>query len=924
MSYDTQSPEDRQAQLQLDEIQKQLPYVTFEEDGCATFIDGSLTMGMELFPHHLDLSTNNEINALQTALANAMNGLPAGFAVQFELLCSTDCTVQLAKHFKKDTQWAEDMELFKIERELNHHYYLQRAKEGTLRHWRNFLYVNYYEPKSSWQNPKAFLRDLVVTAIKGLKKKTILQEEIQAYRDRLTVLGTAVTNLKSVFESATWYPKLMGVEDWSKLLLQVFNPRLHDLGYTPSLSGFDTPPYDRDLPQTFLFSQIAEGQGGVWHTDGHYNILYTLPEIKAGATIFGLLRLLTRSGIPNLRITVSGRPCEPSSYLREIRRDLNGLRNEERRRPDDMEIKKAIQDRLQEQEEVLQGIQKIFETRIMVHIWDRSADRLAEYSARLAKVGQDMGGAKWLQETYNALPYFFSSVPGWTNDTDESRLNDFKSRTFVDLLPAFAQFDPSAGLDPNELGFQAPVIIENNDLGISGWNPLDNQRGTNLNGIVIGRTRAGKSVAQQHIATMFLPLMPRFTCIDLGESSKTLIEALGGVHYTLIGEGAGGEFKARRINPFGGASTVRPPTDDEIIDYGYVIEQMFVSETQPNLDAERLALLRKSIQDAFRLNPGREIFLDDLYQTLAQKTDAKAKEMTRILTTWVGTGPYAKIVNGPSEINLDNPFVGFELGGIEKRKELIPVLLAIILNHAQRMAANYPGVPKAIWTDEFAVLGKMKTISNYIETAYRTYGKTGTGVWTLSQQIIDYALCAREGKIETFLNNVGQMVIFAQEEAAIDALRQNTSLSENALQRISRLRTIRGQYAEAVIVQRQQGRDLIAGSVVFRSNPIKYWLSSSSSNDRRVRELYVERFLHAESTYQRALQRAILTLAADMPMGFDQAGRGSLTPQLGEELRKPVAGDERPWDPLETQFARDLGLSRFAKPEYAAVTPSHR
>jgi hypothetical protein len=128
MSYDTQSPEDRQAQLQLDEIQKQLPYVTFEEDGCATFIDGSLTMGMELFPHHLDLSTNNEINALQTALANAMNGLPAGFAVQFELLCSTDCTVQLAKHFKKDTQWAEDMELFKIERELNHHYYLQRAK----------------------------------------------------------------------------------------------------------------------------------------------------------------------------------------------------------------------------------------------------------------------------------------------------------------------------------------------------------------------------------------------------------------------------------------------------------------------------------------------------------------------------------------------------------------------------------------------------------------------------------------------------------------------------------------------------------------------------------------------------------------------------------------------------------------------------
>ena len=906
-----------QTKLEVADLQSWLPYATIEKDLAVTLKDGSLTAGIEIFPPHLDMMGKGEINGLQRQMVNLLNGLPDGVTIQFDMFSSTDVWPQLHKHYKENEEFPDDQEVFLIERELTKNYYASRMRDGSLRYWRNFVFINYHEPTGSWRDPKKMLLDMVKNISKGVKKGKVVQDSIQEYQIRLEHLTMQTRIVKSALDSMSMMSAVMDEEDWAKLLFHLCNPRLHELGAEPDMEGIKTDT-DRDLTRTCMFSQIKEKEAGGFLMDGYHHKIFTLPEIKAGRTLFGIMRILANARIPNMRLTVIGKPTDPKDYLNEIRKDIRGLRNEQtnKKAADNVELTKAVEDRLHEQEELLQGIQKVFETRIVLHVWDKDEKKLEQHAASFSKIGQEMGGARWLEETFNSVPYFFSSLPGWTNDIDRCRLNDFKSYTFVDMLPIFGQIDPSAGLRHTDKGIQAPTILETQNMEIAGWAPIDNQRGTNLNGIIIGRTRSGKSVAQTHINTMMLPLFPRVTCIDLGASNKTLIESLGGVHYAVI-DPTGQRPKC--INPFGGAPTDRRPTDDEIRDYLYVVEQMLVSQESPIMESENRAVLEKALIQTFANNPGREIFLTNLHSSLINMSGEKARTMANILTTWV-SGTYAAFVNGPSQVNLDNAFVGFEMGGIEQRPDLLPVLVAVILNHAKRMANQHPGVPKIVWIDEFAVLGKNPVLAKYTEIAYRTYGKTGTGVWTLSQQIIDYALCAPGGKIETFLNNVGQMVIFAQEEAAIESLREHTSLSEAALDRVSRLRTVRGQYSEALLVQKQQTRDNVVGSVVYRSNPIKYWLSSSSKNDTDVRYAVTERFMANEKTHQRALQRAILHLAENYPMGYDQSGLGDLTPKVVEAMSKPQRQDEAHWDPLESNFAKTLGLNKSKPPQYAKPT----
>jgi type IV secretory pathway VirB4 component len=909
-THDQSNWDQYHAQLSLAEIQQQLPYVSIEPESVLTLKDGSLSAGLQYFPPHLDLLSNSDLNAMKRALANVVNTLDDGFTVQFDLVSSADIADITEKHFKKDYQIdpkIDGAETFEIERKYREKYYQNRQREGTLRSWKNFCYLNYHEPRSSWTDPKKLLADIGKSFLKGLSGKNIVQEEKAAYFDRGRKLEIAIETVQNTLAGLNWHPKILDPIDWCEEVFSLMNPRLHDLGYSP---GYPTED-DRDFVNCVVWSQLREyDEGGGFELDGYHHRIMSLPEIKAGSTVFGILRILTNSNIPNMRISLIGKPAEPTHYLSEIRKDIRGLRDELNRNPDNQEVVKAITDRLEEQRQLLQGNQKVFESRIFVHIWERSRSVVEDRIAKFAKVGQEMGGAKWLEESYNATPYFFSSVPGWTNDEDTYRLNEFKSSTFVDLIPAFGLFDISAGIDARAEGLHAPVLMENFERGLCGWNPQDNTRGINLNGTVVGRIRSGKSVSATTINAAMLVMNPRIICIDLGFSSQIFTELCGGVYYTILDDRAGTASEGVKcINPFGGYGLKGTPTEDEILDISYVIETMLVDPTSPALDRGSRATLQKAIQETFRRNPNKEIFVRDLHAELTQqRANAEARSMANILSQWCGRGPYAKFVDNPSTTDLDNPIVGFELSGIDKRQELLPVIMAIILNHASRTAANYPGVPKIIWVDEFAVLGKNPVLARYIEIAYRTYGKTGTGVWTIAQQLGDYELCSPNGHVDAFLNNVGQQLFFAQEESAIEAIRRYTTLSASALARITHLSTMRGEYAEAVLAVKQQGGDPLVGSVIFRTNPIQYWIASTSANDRYVRDAYTQRFQRVEANLARARQRAILTLAMEMPRGFDAAGLGEMSPRLIETMRELQPGDDAPWSPYATPLARELGL----------------
>jgi type IV secretory pathway VirB4 component len=913
-AHDQSNWTDIDVELSMAQIQACCPYVTLEPQSIVTMKDGSVAGGIEIFPTHLNLLSGNELNEIQKVMADAVNSLPFGSSVQFDLLSSTDITGQLAKHHKDDENIGADREIFEIERAYSQRRFAELSNENKIRSWRQFVFINYHEPRARWNSPKKFISDLLADLAKSFRSKGIIQEEMQAYADRSVALQRVVESMENSFRNLHWHPRVMQVPDWCDYLFQIMNPRQFMLGNAPLYPS----PDNADFCRCILFSQLQEnGESGGFRMDGYHHSILTMPEIKAGSTVFGILRVLTNKGIGNMRISVTGHPCDPDHYLNEVRKDIRGLRDELTRDPDNENTAIAIRDRITEQRELAAGDQKVFESRITLHLWNRDFSALQRDVAELAKVGQEMGGAKWLEETYNAAPYFFSSLPGWTNDHDDERLNEFKSRTFVDLLPTFGQFDLSNGLDPNDPGIQAQVLIENRDGGICGWNPYDTTRCSSLHGIVIGKTRSGKSVISNIVNMAMMPLNPRIVSIDLGYSSRVFTELCGGTYFTLLNDPSNPDGGVKRINPFGGYNVAGPPTEDDVVDLSYVLERLFIDPTKLELDNEERAILFKAIQQNFRDNPNREVFMGHFHATLSKMRDNPiARSFSNTVSSWCNNGPFAKFVDGPSTDDLDHDIVGFELSGIEKRPQLLPVIVAMILNHASRNASHYPGIPKLVWVDEFAVLGQNPMLARYVEIAYRTYGKTGTGIWTMSQQLGDYELCCKDGHLDVLLNAAGQFAIFQQEDAAQAAIYEHMGLSRNTMRRISEITTIRGQYSEAVLLARQQTREPMVGSVVIRSNPIRYWITSSSPNDRDVRDALTERFRHFEP-YARARMRAVLTLAEYYPQGYDAEARGNLTPRMINAMKEPQEGDDLPWDPMASPIAAQLGLTPALQGQFA-------
>jgi type IV secretory pathway VirB4 component len=908
MSYNDTNWDEQNGKISGGNLNQELPYVTLEAEAIVTLKDGSICGAIEFFPPHIDMWSNQNLNTLQKNLCNVVNSLEPGISLQWELYSSTDITRITEKHFKPFTKEVlkDDLEMFEIERTFRLKWYEEQAKNGQLRHWRHFVFINYKAPQGDWQDPKKIISNTFHDLKKLLKSKVIIQESYEAFQTRAKKLVNSVQNLQSNLSAFGWNPKIVQVTDWCDYLYQIFNPTKYLLG----LPAHYPTDNNRDFNSCFLFSDIKEPEiGGGFILDGYHHKIITLPEIKGGASILGLMRGITRANIANMRLTVIGQGCDADHYLLEIRRDIKGLRYKLGKEPDNEGYAQQIRDRIQEQREILQGNQKIFESRIVLHLWHKNPDVLEKIISKLSIIGQEMGNVRWYEEGHNAVPYFLSTLPGWTNDKDDNRLNEFKTKNFVDLIPICGQFNPSncthTNPDPDAQVLEAPILLENSEMGLCGFNPLD-KNGINLNGIVLGRIRTGKSVSNVFLNTGLLPLNARLICIDLNESSRTLIEARNGVYYTISADSTG---TTQRINPFGGLNVTHVPTDDEIIDVASVIECMVLTENLTDSNEHRVLVntLREAIRRTFQTRPGREVFVKDLYSTLAGMSSAEAHTICTLLSEWCNQGTLARYVDGPTTANLNSPAIGFELQGIQKQKELLPVIISLIASVASRLANDYQGIPKIIVIDEFAILGKNPILARYVELMYRTYGKTGTGIWTISQEINDYDLCS-SGNSESnpVINNTGQMIFFAQNESAIPDIAKKLDLPASALQQIASNQTLKGHYAEAFLYIKQQIGEPHMGKVLFRSNPIMYWLFTSSPNDRAVRKSYITRFKKTESSHQRAVQRAIITLAEEMPTGIDNTNR-ELTPRISHEMEQEQPQDSAPWQPFNCEIAKLCG-----------------
>lgn len=249
----------------------------------------------------------------------------------------------------------------------------------------------------------------------------------------------------------------------------------------------------------------------------------------------------------------------------------------------------------------------------------------------------------------------------------------------------------------------------------------------------------------------------------------------------------------------------------------------------------------------------RELLLqEELYRRHEHETAAGASDIAATLrnlalrlNNYTGDGPYAYIADWPSTLPEDSPMVIYDTRAIpDSRKAAI--LFAVCEHTTQRLETEQATQLTQEHTgQEWA--GRHALI---IDEAWKLMQSAGTGRWfnelarrsrhlalwliVISQQLTDFD--NPHGR--ALLDNASMHILLAQEAKETASMRDALGLTEGQAQAIRALRTSKGQYATAFLIN---GRG--STTIQILVSAAEYWIATSDA-------------AHDEHTRRRALRQA--------------------------------------------------------------------
>jgi len=340
--------------------------------------------------------------------------------------------------------------------------------------------------------------------------------------------------------------------------------------------------------------------------------------------------------------------------------------------------------------------------------------------------------------------------------------------TALNSSPASTIF-PFVSLDlSGDQGILYGINLHNNGLVIFDRFSLEN-----ANTLLIGKAGSGKSYAVKLEILRSLPLDTNILVIDPENEYQYLAEALGGNFYKIA------VASSDHINPF---------------------ELPMISEDESPEEVFRSHIL--TLIGLFKmllggLTPEEEVVLDRaLYQTYASRditpnsnytglTPPLMEDLEAVLETMEGgekmaakiykytKGSYGGFLNQPSNINLNNRFVVFNIRDLEE--ELRPIAMYVILNYVWIMIKK--DIKKRILViDEAWYLMRHEEGSAFLFQIAKRARKYYLGVTAITQDVEDF-LYSKYGR--PLITNSTLQIILKQSSATIDLVGKVFNLTEN-------------------------------------------------------------------------------------------------------------------------------------------------
>lgn len=320
----------------------------------------------------------------------------------------------------------------------------------------------------------------------------------------------------------------------------------------------------------------------------------------------------------------------------------------------------------------------------------------------------------------------------------------------------------------------------------------------NHNTAVVGASGSGKSVFMQETAASLRGAGAEVFVIDDGESFKNSSILLGGafVRFNLD--------KRTCINPF---SIIDPAAASEESAQEYLLEgvemiRLMIEQAARGAQGcsdEEKGAIEKAVMTVWA-DKGRDGSFADVIEVLARDYGERGENLALALGAYGRDGSYGGFFNGPTTLQIDNPYTVFEMSDLESKADLrAVVVLAILFLVRQRMKKGGRGLKKALIIDEAWQLLSDGAAGKFIEGFARRCRKEGGAIITGTQSINDYY---KTDGARACLENSDHQVVLRLKEEALEQLRTNDRMKvdDATMTLLKSLKVVDREYSEMVVM----------------------------------------------------------------------------------------------------------------------------
>jgi conjugal transfer ATP-binding protein TraC len=354
------------------------------------------------------------------------------------------------------------------------------------------------------------------------------------------------------------------------------------------------------------------------------------------------------------------------------------------------------------------------------------------------------------------------------------------------------------------------------------WDLFSNLEG-NYNVAVVGKSRSGKSVFMQELASGIVGSGGRVFILDVGRSFEKSCKLLGGSFIAFS------NANPICINPF-----------SQITDFNRALEMLkpvFATMASPSrvlTDIED-SLLEKSLRASFN-QYGLKTTVTNVAWDLQHQEDSRAHDLATMLFPYTVDGMYGELFEGECELDFTNPYIVLELEELKERKDLQRVVLMLLMYHiTENMYRGNRKERKACIIDEAWDLLGGHLGGKFIETGCRRAAKYNGAFITGTQSLQDYTVNAAS---KAAFANADWLVMLAQKLDGIEPLVKQGMLPQGEFFKrlLQSLKTKQGHYAE-MIIKSPQGYGVSRlwldefSQVLYSSSPQDYVAIEQMCND---------------------------------------------------------------------------------------------